>query len=75
MDYEEKDLRKLCKDAEATEEVLLADIMKYKTFIKEFKEQDFDDVIFFQKNKDEIIKKASEYNAAQAVDNITPQIT
>jgi hypothetical protein len=63
MDYEEKDLRKLCKDAEATEEVLLADIMKYKTFIKEFKEEDFDDVIFYQKNRTEIIEKILKHNA------------
>ena len=75
MDHSEKDLRKMFKDVQAKENVLLEDIMKYKSFIKEFVDENFDDVIFYLKNKDSLIQKIAEYNASLTVDNITPQIT
>ena len=35
----------------------------YKSFIKEFKEENFDDVIFYLKNKDALIQRITEDNS------------
>lgn len=61
--HTEKELRAMLKDTEAKEEIVLEDIMKYKTFIKEFKEENYDDVINYLKNKDTLIEKIWEYNS------------
>jgi hypothetical protein len=59
----EKDLKLELKTSETKEEVILDDIQKYKAHIKEFVNLDFDDVIFYLKNKDILIKKIQEYNS------------
>lgn len=59
----EKELKSQLKDTQAMESVMLDDIMKYKTFIKEFKDEDFDDVIYYLKNKDLVLDKIHEYNS------------
>lgn len=69
------ELKDKLKNSEWKESILLSDIMKYKAFLKEFVEEDFDDVIQYIKNKDVLIEKIIEYNHSHSTNILDKEIS